>query len=137
MATMADLDELALALPGDGPGGVRKDGRPAYTVHGKASRSTQPAPRCRRSGDRRAPRRRADVPRRRPRRGSRSGCSDDRGIYFTTPHFDNYPAVLVRIPDLTRLDREELYDLVVEAWLTRVQKARREGLAAEHESDDG
>jgi hypothetical protein len=47
---------------------------------------------------------------------------DARGIYFTTPHFDGYPAVLVRIPNLGRLDREELHDLVAEAWLTRAQK---------------
>jgi len=30
--------------------------------------------------------------------------------------------VLVRIPDLERLDREELRDVVVDAWLTRAQK---------------
>jgi hypothetical protein len=48
--------------------------------------------------------------------------SDSRGVYFTTPHFDGYPAVLVRIPDLARLDRDELADLVAEAWLTRAQK---------------
>jgi hypothetical protein len=48
--------------------------------------------------------------------------SDGRGIFFTTPHFDGYAAVLVRIPDLARLDREELRDLVEEAWLTRAQK---------------
>ena len=48
--------------------------------------------------------------------------ADDRGVYFTTPHFNGYPAVLMRIPDLVRIDREELYDLVVDAWLTRAQK---------------
>jgi hypothetical protein len=48
--------------------------------------------------------------------------SDARGIYFTTPHWDRYAAVLVRIPELGRLDREELRDLVEEAWLTRAQK---------------
>jgi hypothetical protein len=48
--------------------------------------------------------------------------SDARGVYFTTPHFDGYPAVLVRIPDLAKLDRDELFDLVAEAWLTRAQK---------------
>ena len=35
MATMADLDELALALP-ETACEVSDDGRPAYTVHGKA-----------------------------------------------------------------------------------------------------
>jgi hypothetical protein len=30
--------------------------------------------------------------------------------------------VLVRIPDLARFDRDELSDLVAEAWLTRAQK---------------
>ena len=49
--------------------------------------------------------------------------SDDRGIYFTTPHFKGYPAVLVRIPDLERLDREELGDVLAEAWLTRAKKS--------------
>jgi len=48
--------------------------------------------------------------------------SDDRGIYFTTPHFRGYPAVLVRIPNLARLDEDELRDLVAEAWMTRAQK---------------
>jgi hypothetical protein len=48
--------------------------------------------------------------------------SDARGIYFTTPHWDGYAAVLMRIRDLERLDREELRDLVEEAWLTRAQK---------------
>jgi hypothetical protein len=48
--------------------------------------------------------------------------ADERGVFFTTPHFDGYPAVLMRIPDLARLDRDELHDLVAEAWLTRAQK---------------
>jgi len=30
--------------------------------------------------------------------------------------------VLLRIPNLARLDQEELGDLVIEAWLTRAQK---------------
>ena len=33
-----------------------------------------------------------------------------------------HAAVLVRIPQLERLDRDELRDLVAEAWLTRAQK---------------
>jgi hypothetical protein len=57
--------------------------------------------------------------------------SDARGIYFTTPHWDGYSAVLVRIRDLGRLDRDELQDLVEEAWLTRAQKRlAKEWLAA-------
>ena len=56
-------------------------------------------------------------------RGEGAPPADDRGIYFTTPHFDGYPAVLVRIPDLERLDREELGDLLAEAWLTRAKKS--------------
>jgi hypothetical protein len=48
--------------------------------------------------------------------------SDARGIYFTTPHWDGYSAVLMRIPDLGGLERDELRDLVEEAWLTRAQK---------------
>ena len=40
----------------------------------------------------------------------------DPEVYFTTPHFDGYPAVLVQ---LERIGREELDELVAEAWLAR------------------
>lgn len=45
--------------------------------------------------------------------------ADDPGVYFTTPHFDGYPAVLVR---LDRIELEELGELIVEAWLCRAPK---------------
>jgi hypothetical protein len=45
---------------------------------------------------------------------------DDPHIYFTTPHFDGYPAILVR---LDRIAVEELHEAIVEAWLGRAPKA--------------
>jgi len=45
--------------------------------------------------------------------------ADDPDVYFTTPHFDGYPAVLVL---LDRISAEELEELIVEAWLSRAPK---------------
>src|SRR5436190_17145633 len=42
--------------------------------------------------------------------------ADDPGMFFTTPHFDGYPAVLVRLDRISSADLEEL---VTEAWLAR------------------
>jgi len=42
--------------------------------------------------------------------------ADDPSIYFTTPHFDGYPAILVR---LDQIGLEDLHELIVEAWLAR------------------
>jgi hypothetical protein len=128
---MADLDELALALP-QTTKEVSDDGRPAYLVHGKLFC-------CHRRSRRDA----VD-----PASGERLDdvlmfrvadldvkellLTDERGVYFTTPHFDGYPAVLVRIPDLARLDRDELHDLVAEAWLTRAQKRVAKAWLEEH-----
>jgi len=118
---MADLDELALAMP-QATKELSEDGRPSYHVHGKLF--------CLHRG----PRRDAIDPDTGERledvlmfRVADLGVkelmlADERGIFFTTPHFDGYPAVLMRIPDIGRLDREELEDAVVEAWLTRAQK---------------
>ena len=61
--------------------------------------------------------------------------SDARGIYFTTPHWNGYSAVLMRIPDLRQLDRAELRDLVEEAWLTRAQKRLAKTWLAERENE--
>ena len=40
-------------------------------------------------------------------------------VFFTTPHFDGYPAVLTR---LARIKRFELKELLVEAWASRAPK---------------
>jgi len=131
MATMADLDELALSLP-QVTKDVSDDGRPSYLVHGKMfcfHRSRRPDAVDPETGERLA-----DVLMFRV-----DGLdvkelmvADARGVYFRTPHFNGYPAVLMRIPDLERIDREELYELVVEAWLTRAQKRVAKAWLAEH-----
>jgi hypothetical protein len=118
---MADLDELALAMP-QATKEVSDDGRPAYFVHGRMfcfHRSRRPDAVDPDSGQRMDDVlmfRVADL-------GEKEVMvADERGVFFTTPHFNGYPAVLMRIPDLARIDRDELRDLVAEAWLTRAQK---------------
>jgi hypothetical protein len=45
--------------------------------------------------------------------------ADDPRIFFTTPHFDGFPAILVR---LDRVATEELEEVVTEAWLVRAPR---------------
>jgi hypothetical protein len=45
--------------------------------------------------------------------------ANDEGVFFTTPHFDGYPAILVR---LDRIAVEDLDEVIVEAWLARAPK---------------
>jgi hypothetical protein len=42
--------------------------------------------------------------------------AEDPDVFFTTPHFDGYAAILVR---LERISARDLEELIVEAWLTR------------------
>jgi hypothetical protein len=135
MPTMRDLDAYALSLPQTSKD-VSDEGRPAYRAHGKLF--------CCQRG------RRPDAID--PETGERMDdvlmfrvadldvkdllLADDRGVYFTTPHFDGYPAVLMRIPDLARIDGDELHDLVVEAWLTRAQKRVARAWLQEHRITD-
>jgi hypothetical protein len=44
---------------------------------------------------------------------------DDAGVFFTTPHFDGHPSILVR---LERISVEDLDEVIVEAWLARAPK---------------
>jgi hypothetical protein len=136
MATMADLDALAMAMPRTTKE-VSDDGRPSYHVHGKMycfHRGRRPDAVDPATGERMADVlmfRVADLD------VKELILSDDRGVYFTTPHFNGYPAVLMRIPSLARLDREELRELVVEAWLTRARKRVAKAWLAENEPDPG
>jgi hypothetical protein len=132
---MADLDELAMSLP-QTTKEVSEDRRPSYHVHGKLfcfHRSQRPDAIDPETGERMA-----DVLMFRVADLDEKDLilADDRGIYFTTPHFNGYPAVLMRIPALEQIDREELRDLVVGAWLTRAQKRVATAWLAEHEPED-
>ena len=133
---MADLDELALAMP-EATKEVSDEGRPTYLVHGKMF--------CFHRGPRKdavdmeTGERLTDVL---AFRVADLGVkelllSDARGIFFTTPHWNGYAAVLVRIPDLGRLGRDELRDLVEEAWLTRAQKRLAKAWLAERAEEEG
>jgi hypothetical protein len=51
------------------------------------------------------------------------------GVYFTTPHFDGYPAVLVRLDEI---GVEELEEVIVEAWLSRAPKRLAEEYIETH-----
>jgi hypothetical protein len=59
-----------------------------------------------------------------PRRHSYAADGD---IYFTTPQFDGYPAILVQLDNISTGEPEEL---VVKAWLAQAPKRlSKEGLA--------
>ncbi len=54
--------------------------------------------------------------------------ADDPLVFFTTPHFDGYPAVLLR---LERIGLEDLREVIVEAWLARAPKRLAEAYLSE------
>jgi hypothetical protein len=59
--------------------------------------------------------------------------ADDPGVCFTTPHFNGYPAVLVR---LDQIQADELRELIVEAWLVRAPKRLADAYLEEHGPGD-
>ncbi len=51
---------------------------------------------------------------------------DPSSPFFTTPHFDGHRSVLVRASRLAELTRDELAEVVQEAWLSQASRHRRE-----------
>ena len=127
---MKDLDELALAMP-QATKELSED-RPSYSVHGKYfCFHRRPRPDAvDEEGERLTD---VLVFRVEDQNVKDLILADGRGIFFTTPHWNGYPAVLVRIADLKRLKKAELRDLVVDAWLTRAQKRVAKAWLAENE----
>lgn len=115
MATWDDVRELALALPGATEGVSRE--RTRWSVNGKGFVWERPL-------------RRSDVEalgidaQQGPVLGAATGdeavklalVAEDPAVFFTTPHFDGYPIVLVR---LEAISRRRLGELVAEAWATQ------------------
>jgi len=130
VATLRDVERLALALPQTVKGD--DDGRPSYSVNGKVicwHRSPRPDALDPESGERLTD---VFVFRTTDLDVKEMTLQDERGIFFTTPHWNGYPAVLIRIPDLKRLSRPKLRDLIEEAWLSRAPKRVAKAWLAEH-----
>ena len=49
---------------------------------------------------------------------------DRRSPFFTTSHFDGHPSVLVRGSRIGELTRQELAEIVQDAWLSRASRTR-------------
>jgi hypothetical protein len=131
MATLRDVEKLALALP-ETVKGEDDEGRPSYSVNGKVicwHRSPRPDAVDAATGERLED---VFVFRVTDLEVKDMILQDDRGIYFTTPHWNGYPAVLLRILDLKQLSRAELRDMVEEAWLSRAPKRVAKAWLAEH-----
>jgi hypothetical protein len=92
MATWDDVRRLALALP-QTTERIARDGQLAWDVRDKTFAWERPL-----------------------RRGDLQALGD---TYFTTPHFNGFPAILVQLDHIGPADLEEL---LVEAWLARAPR---------------
>jgi len=55
--------------------------------------------------------------------------------FFTTEHFDGHLSVLVRASQLHCIERDELAELIQDAWLSRASKRRAARWLTEHGLD--
>lgn len=70
-----------------------------------------------------------------PDPGTKEALVAGDGPFFTTPHFDGHPSVLLRLAHLDQLDRDELAEIVADAWLARAPKRAAARWLAEREAD--
>lgn len=130
-ARIADVHELAAAMPHvtvtTGPAG-----NPVYQVGGKSFvffRTPRPDATDPVTGDRYDDVIIFWVP---AEADKRALVGDPGTPFFTTPHFDGHLSVLLRGSRVGELDRDELAELVADAWLSRASRRRRDTWLAEH-----
>jgi hypothetical protein len=129
MATWDDVSRLARALP-EVEELTSRGGQLEWKVKGKGFVWERPL----RKSDREALGEAAPDG---PILGARTDGEDEKyaliaeapDVYFTTPHFNGYPAILVR---LDQIDVVALEELVTEAWLVQAPKrlAKENGIGA-------
>jgi hypothetical protein len=115
VATWDDVRRIALALPATSE--RQSHGHPAWRVKDKLFVWDRPL----RKGDLEALG--EDAPQG-PILGARvehlvakdALLADNPDVFFTTPHFDGHPSVLVQ---LERISVHDLHEVIVEAWLVR------------------
>ena len=120
MATWRDVSRLALALPEAEEGVAGHGGHRAWKVQKKLFVWERPL----RKSDLAAL---GDAAPDGPILGAKvehliakeAVLADESGVFFTTPHFDGYPSVLLKLPDI---GIELLDEVITEAWLATAPK---------------
>jgi len=119
MATWRDVRRIALGLPDTAEKGTSGE-TATWTVHGKSFAWERPLRKSDREAlGKHAPSgailgvRTADL------EMKEALLAANPRVFFTTPHFDGYPAVLVILAKITAA---ELRGTLVEAWLSRAPK---------------
>ncbi|MEU1994331.1 MmcQ/YjbR family DNA-binding protein [Nocardia gamkensis] len=130
-ARLADVHEVASGMPhvtrADGP-----RGNPVYQVGGKSFvffRTPRPDAVDAVTGERYADVIVIWVP---SESDKQALVQDPDSPFFTTPHFDGHPSVLVRAAHLGELSRRELTEVVQDAWLSRASRKRAADWLAAH-----
>lgn len=57
---------------------------------------------------------------------------DPASPFFTSPHFDGHPSILIRAARLGELTLAELTEIIADAWLSRASRARAAAYLAAH-----
>ncbi len=132
-ARVEDVHELALGMPhvrvGHGPGG-----NPVYQVGSKSFvffRTPRPDATDPKTGERLSD---VIVFWVTSESEKQALVQDPTSPFFTTPHFDGHDSVLLRASRIGELTREELREVVQDAWLARASPRRRTAwLALQHD----
>lgn len=66
--------------------------------------------------------------------GDKLAMVQDESPFFTTPHFDGHPSVLLRAARIAEIGYDELAEVVQDAWLAQASPTRRAKWLAEQGS---
>lgn len=117
MARWSDVERIVAGLPDTGE---RKPGERGWGVHGKPLAWERPLrPKDLAELGDAAPKGAVLCARTNGQAGKEELLAANPDVYFTTAHFNSYPAVLVR---LARISVPELRELLTDAWLAQAPK---------------
>jgi hypothetical protein len=122
VATPEDVDDICLGLP-EVELGTSWGDNPTYKVRGKGfvmHRPPGPTAIDPRTGEPYDDLLVITVP---GESEKRALVDDERLPFFTIDHFNGYPAVLVQQSRLGELSRDELAEIITDAWLTKAPKS--------------